>query len=190
MTLSQQLDQIDRRLERVCLTLGRVLRHPPRTEQEILDFESQFDIRLPEDYRAFIMRFGDGGAILRALPETLRHEHYDIDPSVPFPHTENWNPEHGEDGRLLGAEEPTYGDARWISGFLILGECNYGAYYGIVVDGPSYGEMWIDDREDDQGIRRMNNDYAPDRTARFLDWIGQYLDTVNALARMDSRRLV
>jgi hypothetical protein len=76
--------------------------NPPLEPEVVAAFEASQALRLPEDYRDFILNVGNGGAgpcygIYPLLPEGSIHhgrsnkDHARIDLSVPFPHAGDWD---------------------------------------------------------------------------------------------------
>lgn len=138
---------------------------PVLSEGEIAAFETRHGVRLPEDYRTFLARFGDGGAGpyygLIPLDGVGLGEYFGADRSTPgllatrFPHTTSpWNPydELGEDEYL---------DQRWVAGTLIVCEFGCAAFHRLVVTGPARGQVWFDDRASDGGLTRVADGFAP-----------------------------
>jgi hypothetical protein len=140
---------------------------PPLTQSEVARFESEHDVRLPENYRTFLLEVGDGGAGpsygLYPLSGSSRDgEELAERPAsgclaTPFPHTEGWNPP-----RLRANSEPTapgaltraeYLDARWITGSLIIAEDGCGTVHRLIVTGPARGQVWWDDRGEGHGLQ-------------------------------------
>src|SRR5436190_14460376 len=71
--------------------------HPPCPEAEIEAVEARAGIRLPEDYRCFLLAGGNGGAGpgygLKTLQRSLEYVAVETDLARPFPHREAWNVE-------------------------------------------------------------------------------------------------
>ena len=58
----EALRQRDSALEKFGALGHRYYLNPPLTEPEVMRFEERHGIRLPEDYRDFVLNVGDGGA--------------------------------------------------------------------------------------------------------------------------------
>src|SRR5262245_3442429 len=81
----------------------RYILHPPLTEAKVAAFERAHAIRLPEDYRAFVTRLGNGGAgpfygvfRLGEMDGGIKQRRWKTGaivgrPGHPFPHVEPWN---------------------------------------------------------------------------------------------------
>jgi hypothetical protein len=148
------------------LTLG-----PPLPAGEIRAFESAYGVLLPEEYRAFVEKVGNGGlgppnlgmvplgAVARgAGAEALAGLRR------PFPLTEYWVWE-GEEP--LSPEKIALRERVFTDGSLVLGEDGCGMFWHLVVTGPERGQMW---HIADQGAQPC----APRRT--FLSWYEYWLD--------------
>ena len=179
MDLKRHLDRIEAKLDRLLEVSGRrPVTGPVLSAKDIATFEAQRKIQLPEEYRRFLQRFGDGGPALHALAEAVALDGEPLDLSSPFPYVEPWLPV----GEISGEEE-----MELLYGFLVLACWDYGEVFGLVLTGDAYGEMWVDERECGRGIRPVINYYEPAKRANFLDWFEQNLDVSNGLLRMDSR---
>lgn len=162
--------------------------HPPLSPEAVAAMEARIGVALPEEYRAFITRIGDGGAgpaygmygletALHAsgaseVPELLR---------LPFPHTERYDPDSDPEvlaffdrrdtGEVSEEELDLYG-IRLRSGALVLCHEGCGYLHFLVVTGPARGTMWIDSRGSDQGFGPLN--------VTFAEWYERWLDDVLA----------
>lgn len=157
---------------------------PPLPEADVAAFEARHGVRLPEEYRAFITRVGDGGAGpaygMYSLEKALTVERKPLPDGflrTPFTHAAGYDPvfdpawedvwEAVERGEL--AEEEA--DRRYLlleGGSLVLCHEGCGYLHLLVVTGPARGEMWMDARCSDGG-------FVPLR-ATFLDWYERWLD--------------
>lgn len=159
----------------------------PLKESEVESFERRFNIRLPEDYRCFIMNIGNGGAGpyygLETLENSLfadldfKRENEFVDPSIPFPITEPWNLEYEgneDDESEVESFDEQYFDPKWDSGILRI--CNFGCgvTMNLVVNGAEYGHIWVDDRCNDGGIYPDPYFGQTERTS-FLEWYEMWL---------------
>jgi uncharacterized protein (TIGR02996 family) len=145
--------------------------HPPVAEADLLKFELRHSLVLPGEYRAFLLRVGNGGVgpdyglfpldLSRDYPELRR----------PFAIT----PELA--GELAAAVDraqrtrdwrgfPELDDEVWGAGYLELCEHGCGNESVLVVNGPLRGQMWW---QGDPGL-------VPERTLGFLAWYEEWLD--------------
>lgn len=159
-----------------------------KTENELRKFEESYRIILPEGYREFLLKIGNGGAGPYYGIETLEDSLYvDLDykrenellnPAKSFLLTEAWNMEFEGDPdneQEIEEYENLYFDDKWTDGLLRI--CNYGCgiSLNIIVNGAEYGNIWVDDRGNDGGIYP---DPYFDQTGRtqFLEWYEIWLD--------------
>lgn len=168
-----------------------------KNESELASFETKYGILLPLGYRQFLMNIGNGGAgpfyglesIENALCVDLDKKDFNnqIDPGVDFPHIEAWNMEFEDDeehASLIGRDK-IYFDKKWITGVLRI--CNYGCgvFINMVVKGPEYGNIWVDERCNDGGIYPDQN-FGNEHNIGFLDWYELWLD--NSLIEISNQR--
>jgi hypothetical protein len=146
----------------------------PMTEEEVLAFEKQHAIVLPEDYRTFLLtveREGAGPYYGLYPPTNYRYELENIKSnclSLPFPHQEPWNEDEDIMDQSAQDEEHKYFGNYWIQGAMDL--CNYGcgAYCLLVVTGKVRGQIWMDYRSSGNGIYPIAKD--------FLTWYEEWLE--------------
>jgi SMI1/KNR4 family protein SUKH-1 len=166
--------------------------NPPLSEADVAQFETIHGIRLPEDYRDFLVHVGNGGAGPRRgvlkLGEMRREEHWmGADTGAlrePWPHRTAWNtpPEEleviealpGEARRVArDAHDKKYWDEALTAGALPLCDHGEGLRDWLVVSGPEAGTVWHDGRARGKGLLP----YEPEgHHWAFEDW---YLSWLN-----------
>ena len=167
--------------------------NPPKTEGELQTFEQKHQIRLPIEYRTFLKEVGNGGAGPYYGLEPLEHgrftdldsrnEDWLIDLSAPFPHTERWNMDFGpvpeedtpEEQEYWRKRDEEYFDDKWIKGMLRVSNFGCGVSMNLIVNGTEFGNIWVDDRGNDQGIY-PDPYFEVDHRLNFLDWYELWLD--------------
>ena len=156
------------------------------SEKEIIKFENENGILLPKGYKMFLNMIGNGGAGPYYGLEPLENGKYSdldyknkddlIDLSKSFLHTEHWNIDLGEyNGKEYEKKETEYFDNKWINGLLKISNFGCGISLCLVVNGKEYGNIWVDDRCNDQGLYPAP--YFKSKTKlSFLDWYELWLD--------------
>jgi hypothetical protein len=147
------------------------------TERQVATFERRYSVKLPSEYRAFVTRVANGGAGpaygLYSLAEAITKEPRGRVPDdflrTPFPHADAYNP--SESGEIEEDEEDD-GDLYQTAGTLVLCHEGCGILHLLVVTGRARGQMWVDDRCNDQGLYPLE--------VRFLDWYERWLDSTLA----------
>ena len=148
----------------------RLTLNPPSPLEDIELWESTYGVRLPEEYRQFILQIGNGGdgppsyglldsgtlpsGFGRSAGEDLKNL------AKPFPFTEPWIWENDEHVDEKKKDQTDYGR-------LILGDEGCGRYWALIVTGPSRGKMWD---ITDVGIQPC------DPPKNFLEWYESWLD--------------
>lgn len=152
-------------------------------KEEVINFEQGHNISLPEDYRNFILRFGNGGCgpgygLLKLengiydLP-TNRTQSEIITLSNSFRFSKYWNfEEHSNDSEEW---EEEYDNIKWTDGMLRICHLGSAAYLNLVITGKERGNVWIDDRSSEGGIY-PNNHYSKKEKYDFLSWYSDWLD--------------
>ncbi len=172
--------------------------HPPCSAAEIEAVEARAGIRLPEDYRRFLLAAGNGGAGpgygLNSLQRSLQYVAVESDLTRPFPHREAWNVENDTPGAAA------YGDSMHVAGSIEVADYGCGIEARLVVRGPERGRMWIDNRTNDSGIHpftlrscaSLHDRHAPpaddDRHLTFLEWYADWLSRSLATLGIGNRR--
>ena len=159
----------------------------PMTEKEVLAFERQHAITLPEDYRTFLLTVERGGAgpYYGLFPPTdYSHELENVKSdflSLPFPHQEAWPfAEDSMDQSILDEEHKYFGNF-WVQGAMRLCPFGCGAIIVLVITGKARGQIWMDDRPNDYGVVPIAND--------FLTWYEEWLErSFIELQNMQKRR--
>lgn len=176
---------------------------PVMSEAEVLDFETAHEVRLPEEYRTFLMTVGRGGAGpaygLFELGET--DEGFDFRSwkerdgfvgtlKTPFPYSEPWNDLAGapddtlaetdqeEYWRLMSQFEERY--YAQLDGAIPICHLGCAIRHWLIVSGPEAGNVWVDNRADNGGLSPLKTP-SSDRVT-FFHWYRNWLD--DALAQL------
>ncbi|MGJ1267050.1 SMI1/KNR4 family protein [Sphingobacterium spiritivorum] len=185
--------------------------HTPLSIEEIRAFESENEVKLPEDYVLFLTQMGNGGAgpFYGIFP--LQESRINLSDnagnvtyfnlSQPFPHTEAWNVEEElaelydriEEAYEAGDEEleEKLFDEKWDLigaeehdyGRLYIADYGCGVYISLIVNGDEKGNIWTDDRTNDAGLYPSLELRNTERIC-FLDWYERWLD--NSLEELNS----
>ncbi|AWB43752.1 SMI1/KNR4 family protein [Paenibacillus sp. CAA11] len=161
---------------------------PVWSTEEVARFEEAWKIKLPEEYKAFLLHVGSGGAgPYYGLVRPDDGVYIDLDypselnnVSGEFPYTEAWNFERSWDEDSLGEEdwaeqERFYFSTDKSAGLLAISNFGCGITINLVVNGQSYGEIWVDDRSNDNGIY-PDHYFENEKRLTFLDWYETWLD--------------
>lgn len=180
--------------------------NPPVSEAAVRKFEVKHRIRLPEDYRGFLIHLGNGGAgpfygVFKmgemddgfAFQKWKEGDGFVGVLSEPFPHTAAWNdlggePEETDDEeeyeKALEAFDERYWNPANVNGAIPV--CHEGCAYRdwLIVTGPEAGHMWHDARTDQAGLRPIS--IGKKKRITFLDWYVHWLN--EALAKLPKPR--
>ncbi|MFD5434920.1 SMI1/KNR4 family protein [Kitasatospora sp. NPDC127067] len=125
--------------------MDRVSESRPRSvlsEAEVLSFERQYGVTLPEDYRTFLTTIGNGGPGPYHGIWPLSRSYGPRDEAwwpgylaTPFPFTRAVGPDDLEDD---------YDEDGIIPGSMIISDMGCGAFVRLVVTGAASGQVWFD----------------------------------------------
>jgi hypothetical protein len=160
---------------------------PRLDEATVADFEHRYSLRLPNDYRRFLIELGNGGAGpyygIHGLDELVEtQQDYWNDLSKPFPYLHQWT---GPPDLLkaINEEDPNEVDDENRRGKLIdeywqvasrdgsINICEYGCNlrFLLILKGPEFGHIWFDATPDLAGYSPVTiNRAAP--VERYSKW--------------------
>lgn len=138
----------------------------PAAQSDVDAFERLHGVSLPEEYREFLLRVGNGGSgppsygllSLGVLPRDYDSPFPDL--SQPFPFTKTWVWEGGDESKE-GPIEAAY------RGAVVLGSDGCGQYWVLITSGPERGKVWM---RTDVGIQPL------EPTMTLLEWYEAWLD--------------
>lgn len=187
----EQLRQLDKNLTLFGSNRHKYNLNPKLSEDTLLNFEKTHNITLPEDYKEFLTKIGNGGVGPAYGLETFENGLFDdldykrpnslLNPSKPFPHTKPWNEEFvstvNEEEENEEEYERQYSEfsKNLMDGVLAISNFGCGISLNLVVNGEEYGNIWTDDRGNDGGIYPSNELGNKDRIT-FLNWYELWLD--------------
>lgn len=167
----------------------------PIDASAVSQFETKHHIKLPEDYRRFIIEVGNGGAgpfygvfKLGEMDDSFRHKRWKEGDGFigilakPFPHTTPWNdlppyPEEQDDEDAYEADIDAFDEIYWnpdhVNGAIPI--CHQGCAYRnwLVVSGSEAGNVWEDLRVDHKGLIPVASQCG--HRVRFLEWYTDWL---------------
>ena len=176
----------------------------PLTEEAVTQFESGHGVRLPEDYRGFLIRVGNGGAgpaygMFRLLEMDDGHgtcrwrenNGFVGILSQPFPHTEAWNDltnkphfeeadivnEADEDEKMAKIdawEENHYWNSRHVNGAIPICHLGCAIRQWLVITGDEAGHVWNDQRVGEKGLSPVQ--FGVHKRVSFLQWYRSWLE--------------
>ncbi len=166
-------DQLERIQQKVRENGKRL--NPCLPEASIADFERKHGVRLPGEYRAFLLHVGNGGVgppdyglarlgeIASDLSPNEKKRWMDF-PRIaePFPFSKTWCWERGDKTNEGTREQVDCGS-------IYLGNDGCGMYWHLIVTGPDRGRVW---QLTGEGITPT----VPKRN--FLEWYEDCLDAV------------
>ncbi len=143
------------------------------TEQQVLEFEKRNHLRLPEDYRWFIIHMGYGAGQLKSGYRLDLNAV--IDNTFPLRYGEMYSSQHfikEEDGYLL----IDTADAVTSYSSILIG--HIGALpVNLILRGEAAGTLWsIDFLSDENGAFPFSNPYEQGKPMTFADWYEYWLD--------------
>jgi hypothetical protein len=174
--------------------------NPTLSEDQVSAFETRHRVRLPDDYRKFLLHVGNGGAgpyygifplgQMDGTKERLKPWHENDGfvgvLSKPFTLTSDWNDLSGmpsddmqdddnpEYERKHDEFEKRYWSASLMSGVFPICHEGCALRIWIVVTGAEAGRLWRDRRAEYMGVERLlTADGAP---ATFSRWYNEWLD--------------
>src|SRR5262245_438587 len=133
----------------------------PLEEREVSEFELKWRITLPDDYRAFLLRVGNGHLGNQEIRFGMSPLHRWCEP---------WDGSETQlDAETLVKRFDATSEADLVPGALRV--CNVGCenYLLLVVTGRSRGEIWADSRIDALGVYPLKD--REGRVLRFDAWI-------------------
>jgi len=178
--------------------------NPPVPAAELDAFEAAWGVRLPDDYRYFVMEIGNGGAGpgyglyplgLEGIDKTTQLG--PLRPAIaenlarPFPHAKRWNtdaPDYGDQEeveRRIEENEADYVKDDWVRGAFPISNQGCGIIIYLVVSGPQRGYLWVDDRESCGGIYSIGGDDSDpvSFSTWYSDWLSWSLSEAQKRAR-------
>jgi hypothetical protein len=166
------------------------------SEYTLRSFEKSSGLTLPADYGSFLTQIGNGGSgpaygLLPLLDWNIELEKADTNfLSTDFPHIDKWNITKDFDtgnGAYAEPEELQKWEEEYFSNRHITGSmriCYYGCaiYYLLVVTGVATGQIWVDDRANDNGVYPVISK-STGRRLTFLEWYDEWLtESLNQFA--------
>lgn len=151
----------------------------PLSEEYVGAFEASNEIKLPEDYRRFIITVAKGGTQpfygLCSIDEIQKHDVI-ADVKAKFPYT----PENPLNIERISDEEyrKLFYEDHSDLGFIELCHEGCGMFNILIVnsdDAETYGTVWFYDLANDAGIFPLI-DPKSCKAMRFLDWLEYYVD--------------
>lgn len=180
--------------------------NPAFSEAEIQEFETEQGVRLPDEYRQFLLRVGNGGAgpyyglfQLGEMDDGFEQGPWDDfigDLASPFPHLAAWNDLTGKpdddaemdseyDARLEAFDQKYY-DPRLVDGAIPICHLGCAQRHWLVITGPEAGNVWCDERADYKGLFPLQT--RGKQRVRFFEWYRDWLDEVLAKVRLWDER--
>ena len=171
---------LNRTLPKILLPHGsdshRYKLNEPLSESEVVAFERKHNIRLPEEYRQFLLKLGNGGA--GPNHGILPLEQWNDALLMEIDNPRVASPKFG----ILESECPLKHDIKYGENWLEeLGEVEYGAYQGTISvshQGCSYFSLLVITGKSRGRIVNIDMDYQPpyfDPHPDFLSWYEDWL---------------
>ncbi len=180
--LPQKLARL-REIDGHCLLPGaeihRYRLNPVLDRQQVVRFETEHEIELPDDYREFLINLGDGGAGPCYGLSSLSGAAIWGPLKDPFPFTDPVHP--FADVEEVDDEPYDALRTRCYSGCLLIGHEGCGHWIMLVVSGQERGNIWYDHNVDDGGFRPARKGFA----TWYECWLDEWLSDPGLRDRLE-----
>lgn len=174
----------------------------PMTLDQLDEFETKYQVKLPTDYKRFLNKIGNGGAgpyygihpLSRNLGKFNPENKFE-NLKLAFPHYRKWNWSKkilDRFEKLKGDEDEEiaeffdtifwqqYGKEELTSGSLYISEYGCALRYLLIVTGADIGKIWFDQRADHDGINPVvdNNGKKLDFYSWYLEWLDKSINEI------------
>ena len=163
----------------------------PLSEKDVSAFERRHGITLPDEYRNFLLKLGNGGAgpnyglfRLGEMDDNFSSAPWTSDfvgkLSDPWPHQAEWNDLAGkpddecEDEGQIEAFENDYWGTNHVTGAFPISHVGCALRELLVVTGPERGNVWYDARADYAGLNPLKD--SKGGRLSFFNWYRRWLD--------------
>lgn len=198
----EQLQRLDRKYKIFGATSHKYQLNPTLSEAQVKEVETHYKMKLPEDYRRFLIEVGNGGAgpAYGVFKLGEEDDNYDFcswdeggligDLSKPFRHKHAWNLPASfwqQEPSDAGVEEfdklwdawqnrvdETYYNPTVMNGAIPICHLGCALRHWLVICGAQAGSIWVDDRTDKKGIAPLL--LAKGEQASFATWYEAWLD--------------
>jgi hypothetical protein len=180
--------------------------NPPLADSDVNRFESEHRVRLPHDYRDFLLQVGNGGGG-GVFPLGCDSEAYSYEQAIeawrdgsyrlymyggmsldrPFPLTRAWLAGSSGDGKEDVDRQVDERNDPQVAGSMRIYHCGCAIYNVLVITGKERGHVWCDSRADGRGIfperppngsgRLTFGRWYLELLDRLLEWHGIAFDT-------------
>ncbi|PZP44449.1 MAG: SMI1/KNR4 family protein [Pseudopedobacter saltans] len=186
----EQLKQLDQNLTLFGSNKHKYNLNPTLSDENVQNFEAVHKIILPNDYKDFLTKIGNGGVgpyyglepIENSLFDDLDYKRSNslLNPSQPFPHTSPWNIEfvstvNADDDEEEYERQYFEFSKNLMNGVLAISNFGCGVSINLVVNGEEYGNIWTDDRGNEGGIY-PSHELGNKEKITFLNWYELWLD--------------
>jgi hypothetical protein len=169
-----QLRELDPEQQLFGALMHRYQLNAPLAADDVARFEAEARVRLPAEYRAFLLDAGDGGAgPVYGLKPLRTEERY-------FTRNRRDGAPAADPARAFRLPDALPDDASPYDGCLELAEIGCGYFYFLVVTGERAGEVWQDYTAGDGQIAATGKS--------FFEWYDAWLD--DGLAERAAERMV
>ena len=157
---------------------GKYTYLPVAEEQDIINFEKKFNLKLPEDFRWVLLNVANGIVSSEShgwelfgkidFKAYLSKEKFWSNPSLPFLLTSKVNYDD------LDEDERDYKD--YLHGNITLAGFGCGTAAMIIIKGEEYGNVWIEDLPSNNEIHPEVDDKKNKVRVKFHEWLEYRID--------------
>ncbi|GEL11545.1 SMI1 / KNR4 family (SUKH-1) [Flavobacterium glycines] len=163
---------------------------PIANEKEIELFENKFNVRLPEDYRWFLLNIANGiickdeyqlDFIEKIDFQNFFYEEDEFNPSVPFRLTTKvlFSKPEFEDKypyEIMYDEDDTIFMNGYLNGEITIASYGCGTFAFLIINGAEFGNVWIDDYSSNQEVYPEYDLKTNRKRLNFNDWLLKRID--------------
>lgn len=175
-----------KKFKRICGKEYRFL--PVAKEDDLISFENKFNVKLPDDYRWFLLNVANGivnkdkwgfDLVGKVDFKNFYYEENEFNPAIPFNLDKKVKFYNSEDEENEDDDYPyeIFFDKDWIflrgysNGQIKIADFGCGTTGFLVINGKEFGNVWIDDFASNSEVYPFYSLKLNKRGSNFMDWL-------------------